>query len=156
MFMRAKRQRGKTYWQVVEAYRDGGRVRHRTLYSLGCHETREAAQKEWDEAAARGDTAESRRERREAEVWAAHRARMDAIWGPVSLEDCVAAAQRAERAERESRDAEERLRQASDEVARATAACEREKTRILDALAEKRRKEAEEGMGMFAALRSRP
>lgn len=43
MFVRSKMVRGKTYYQVVETYRDGRRVRHRTLASLGRFATIEDA-----------------------------------------------------------------------------------------------------------------
>ncbi len=35
MFIRRKIMRGETYYQVVETYRDGARVRHRNIVSLG-------------------------------------------------------------------------------------------------------------------------
>ncbi len=43
MFIRRKIVRGKTYFQVVETYRDGARVRHRNIVSLGQHPTPEGA-----------------------------------------------------------------------------------------------------------------
>lgn len=44
MFVRAKTVKGRTYYQAVETYRDeDGRVRHRTLGSLGTHATIAAA-----------------------------------------------------------------------------------------------------------------
>lgn len=55
--MRFKRTRGKTYWQVIESYRDGKRIRHRVVFRLGSHETREAAQLAWDEAVANQEEA---------------------------------------------------------------------------------------------------
>ena len=59
MFLRSKRRGDRLYWQVVETYREGGRVRHRTIYSLGRHDSRGSAQAAWDEAAARGDDRET-------------------------------------------------------------------------------------------------
>ncbi len=64
MFLRSKRVGPHLYWQVVETYRDkpawsgerSDRIRHRTVYSLGRHETRASAQAAWDEAVARGDS----------------------------------------------------------------------------------------------------
>lgn len=35
MFIRAKEVKGQVYYQMVEGYRDGGKVRHRTIMSLG-------------------------------------------------------------------------------------------------------------------------
>jgi hypothetical protein len=35
MYIRRKEVKGGTYYQVVEGYRDAGRVRHRTVASLG-------------------------------------------------------------------------------------------------------------------------
>ena len=56
MFLRASRSGGKTYWSVVETVRDGGRwPKHRTVYKLGRHETREAAQAAWDARLKRED-----------------------------------------------------------------------------------------------------
>jgi hypothetical protein len=46
MFLRSKVVKGRTYHQVVESYRDEGRVRQRTLASLGTHPTIEAARTE--------------------------------------------------------------------------------------------------------------
>jgi hypothetical protein len=43
MFIRSKPAGGRTYYQAVESYRDNGRVRHRTLASLGTHSTIEEA-----------------------------------------------------------------------------------------------------------------
>lgn len=59
MFLRSKARGARTYWQVVETYREGGRVKHRTVYSLGHHETRASAQAAWDEAARRGHDRET-------------------------------------------------------------------------------------------------
>jgi hypothetical protein len=39
MFIRSKEVKGATYYQVVEGYREGSRVRHRTLISLGQNPT---------------------------------------------------------------------------------------------------------------------
>ncbi len=46
MFVRSKVVKGRTYYQVVETYRDGDRVRHHTLASLGTHSTIEEALRE--------------------------------------------------------------------------------------------------------------
>src|SRR5262249_8813214 len=46
MFIRSKVVKGRTYYQVVESYRDCGRVRQRTLASLGTHPTIEGARAE--------------------------------------------------------------------------------------------------------------
>jgi hypothetical protein len=35
MFIRAKEVKGELYYQMVESFRDGGKVRHRTIMSLG-------------------------------------------------------------------------------------------------------------------------
>jgi hypothetical protein len=43
MFIRSKVVKGRTYYQVIEAYRDDGRPRQRTLASLGTHSTIEEA-----------------------------------------------------------------------------------------------------------------
>ncbi|HYE00790.1 MAG TPA: hypothetical protein VEH84_15520 [Alphaproteobacteria bacterium] len=43
MFLRAKKVAGRLYYQVVETYRDGGRVRHRSIVSLGTAPSLEAA-----------------------------------------------------------------------------------------------------------------
>jgi hypothetical protein len=43
LFIRSKPAGGRTYYQVVEGYRDNGRVRHRTLASLGTNPTIEKA-----------------------------------------------------------------------------------------------------------------
>jgi hypothetical protein len=43
MFVRSKVVKGRTYYQVVESYRSGGKVRHRTLASLGTCPTVEEA-----------------------------------------------------------------------------------------------------------------
>ncbi|MDR3618260.1 MAG: hypothetical protein P4L85_02845 [Paludisphaera borealis] len=59
MFLRFRKMRGKTYWQVIESYRDGKRLRHRTVFRLGAHETREAAQLAWDEAVAKQEESRS-------------------------------------------------------------------------------------------------
>ncbi len=37
MFIRQKTVKGETYYQAVETYRDDGKVRHRTVASLGRH-----------------------------------------------------------------------------------------------------------------------
>ncbi len=39
MFIRRKTVKGLDYYQVIETYRDAGRVRHRTIGSLGPHPT---------------------------------------------------------------------------------------------------------------------
>jgi hypothetical protein len=58
MFIRAKSAAGRTYYQVVESYRDAAGVpRHRTIASLGRHPTPAAAL-----AAAREALARARRE----------------------------------------------------------------------------------------------
>jgi hypothetical protein len=43
MFIRSKVVKGQTYYQLVEAFREAGRPRQRTLASLGTHPTIEAA-----------------------------------------------------------------------------------------------------------------
>ena len=43
MFIRSKVVKGQTYYQLVEAYREAGRPRQRSLASLGPHPTIEAA-----------------------------------------------------------------------------------------------------------------
>lgn len=87
MFLRSKLVGGRLYWQVVETYREKprgswetkDRIRHRTVYSLGPHETRESAQAAWDEAVARGDDRVSLQDRRttrtytQAEIDESHR-----------------------------------------------------------------------------------
>lgn len=52
MFIRSKTVGGRTYYQVVQGWREGGRVRHRTIASLGRSPTIELAL----------DAAESQRE----------------------------------------------------------------------------------------------
>src|SRR4051812_41077115 len=46
MFVRSKTVKGRKYYQVIETYRDGGKVRHRTIVSLGQHPTIEDAYQE--------------------------------------------------------------------------------------------------------------
>src|SRR4051794_13823315 len=46
MFVRSKTVKGRKYYQVIETYRDGGKVRHRTIASLGQHPTIEDAYQE--------------------------------------------------------------------------------------------------------------
>jgi hypothetical protein len=43
MFIRSKVVKGRTYYQVIEAYREDGQPRQRTLASLGTHPTIEGA-----------------------------------------------------------------------------------------------------------------
>jgi hypothetical protein len=65
MFVRKKVVKGRTYYQVVESYRQGGRIRHRTLASLGTHPTIEEACRE-----AMGEYFARKRRRRECEeIW---------------------------------------------------------------------------------------
>lgn len=47
MFLRSSKAGGRTYWRVVESYREGGKPKHRTIRNLGPHETREAAESHW-------------------------------------------------------------------------------------------------------------
>jgi hypothetical protein len=42
MFIRSKILNGNKYYQMIEGYRVGSRVRHRTIYSLGRYNTPEA------------------------------------------------------------------------------------------------------------------
>ena len=48
MFLRSSNSGGRTSWTVVESYREGRWATHRTIYKLGTHATREAAQAMWD------------------------------------------------------------------------------------------------------------
>ncbi|MDG3003433.1 J domain-containing protein [Paludisphaera mucosa] len=52
MFLRFRKSGGRTYWRVVQSYREDGWPRQRTIYDLGPHDTREAAQAAWDALAA--------------------------------------------------------------------------------------------------------
>jgi hypothetical protein len=65
MYVRSRVVKGRTYYQVVESYRDGGRVRQRHLCSLGAHPTIEEARRE-----ALGEYFVRKRRRRECEeIW---------------------------------------------------------------------------------------
>ncbi len=46
-YVRKKRVAGREYYQLVEGYRDNGKVRQRVLAHLGRHETPEAALSYW-------------------------------------------------------------------------------------------------------------
>jgi len=48
MFLRSSKSGGRSYWRVVESYREDGKPKHRTIHNLGAHETREKAQAAWD------------------------------------------------------------------------------------------------------------
>ncbi|AMV40033.1 J domain-containing protein [Planctomyces sp. SH-PL62] len=48
MFLRSSNSGGRTSWTVVESYREGRWAKHRTIYKLGTHATREAAQAMWE------------------------------------------------------------------------------------------------------------
>lgn len=47
MFLRSSKAGGRTYWRVVESYREGGRPKHRTIHNLGPHETKAQAEAAW-------------------------------------------------------------------------------------------------------------
>lgn len=49
MFLRSSKAGGRTYWRVVESYREGGKPKHRTIHNLGPHETRAQADAAWFE-----------------------------------------------------------------------------------------------------------
>ena len=65
MFIRRKTVKGLDYYQVIETYRDAGRVRHRTMVSLGRRAT--------PEEAIRTCRARMKRLRRELEFWSPSR-----------------------------------------------------------------------------------
>ena len=50
MFLRSMRVAGRLYWNVIHAYRKDGRPKQRIVFSLGQHDTRESAEREWNEA----------------------------------------------------------------------------------------------------------
>jgi hypothetical protein len=49
VFLKSHKAGGHTYWSVVESHRERGKIKHRRVHYLGRRETREDAQRAWDE-----------------------------------------------------------------------------------------------------------